>query len=87
MIHKTFFRKFLRSFGYQVDNVHFIFVYNNSYQTSIKMENFEVLYGRPRRSPLCWVEVGKKVLFGLDFMKEAKLKVEIRKRLLTTQTR
>src|SRR4051812_1799361 len=35
------------------------FVYNNSYQASIRMAPFEALYGRPCRSPLCWVEAGE----------------------------
>ncbi|KAK9100492.1 hypothetical protein Scep_023922 [Stephania cephalantha] len=32
------------------------FAYNNSYQASIGMPPFEALYGRPCRSPACWVE-------------------------------
>ena len=35
------------------------FAYNNSYQASIRMAPFEALYGRPCRSPLCWVEAGE----------------------------
>ncbi|KAK9092144.1 hypothetical protein Syun_027055 [Stephania yunnanensis] len=31
------------------------FAYNNSYQASIGMLPIEALYGRPRRSPACWV--------------------------------
>ncbi|RVW90805.1 Retrovirus-related Pol polyprotein from transposon 17.6 [Vitis vinifera] len=31
--------------------------YNNSYQSSIGMTPYEALYGRPCRSPLCWIEV------------------------------
>ena len=34
------------------------FAYNNSYQASIQMAPYEALYGRPRRSPICWTEVG-----------------------------
>src|SRR3954468_14884830 len=35
------------------------FVYNNSYQASIRMAPFEALYGRPCRSPLSWIEAGE----------------------------
>ena len=30
------------------------FDYNNSYQVSIQMEPYELLYGRPRQPPVCW---------------------------------
>jgi hypothetical protein len=30
------------------------FAYNNNYQSTIKMEPFEFLYGRPVRNPLSW---------------------------------
>ncbi|RVW33107.1 Transposon Ty3-I Gag-Pol polyprotein [Vitis vinifera] len=33
------------------------FAYNNSYQSSIGMTPYEALYGRPCRSPLCWIEM------------------------------
>ncbi|RVW60606.1 Retrovirus-related Pol polyprotein from transposon 17.6 [Vitis vinifera] len=33
------------------------FAYNNSYQSSIGMAPYEALYGRPCRSPLCWIEM------------------------------
>lgn len=32
------------------------FSYNNSYQASINMTPFEVLYSRPYRYPTCWLE-------------------------------
>ncbi|GJS21162.1 reverse transcriptase domain-containing protein [Tanacetum coccineum] len=34
------------------------FSYNNSYHASIKAAQFEALYGRKCRSPVCWAEVG-----------------------------
>src|SRR3954454_23764896 len=34
------------------------FSYNNSYQASLKMTPFEVLYGRKRRTPLNWSKTG-----------------------------
>jgi hypothetical protein len=47
------------------------FSYNNSYQESIKMALFEVLYGRRCRTPLNWIESGEKVIFGPDLVQEA----------------
>jgi transposase InsO family protein len=35
------------------------FSYNNSYQESIKMAPFEVIYGRRCRTPLNWIELGE----------------------------
>jgi hypothetical protein len=48
------------------------FSYNNSYQESLKMAPFEVLYGRRCRTPLNWIEPGEKVIFGPDLVDEAK---------------
>ena len=41
------------------------FAYNNSYQASIEMTPFEALYGRKCRTPVCWDEVGVRILVGL----------------------
>src|SRR3954463_1405872 len=42
------------------DHLHLVeFAYNNSFQASIGMAPYEALYGRPCRSPLCWVEAGE----------------------------
>jgi hypothetical protein len=35
------------------------FSYNNSYQESLKMASFEMLYGRRCRTPLFWNEIGE----------------------------
>jgi hypothetical protein len=51
------------------------FSYNNSYQESLKMAPFEVLYGRLCRTPLNWIELGEKVIFGLDHVEEAEATV------------
>ena len=53
------------------------FCYNNSYQESIKMAPFEALYGRKCRTPLNWVESGKRRYYGIDFVKEAEEQVRI----------
>jgi len=53
------------------------FSYNNSYQESIKMASFEALYGRKCRTPLNWVEPGERRYYGIDFVNEAKKKVQI----------
>jgi hypothetical protein len=45
--------------------------YNNSYQESLKMAPFEVLYGRRCRTSLNWVELGEKVIFGPNLVEEA----------------
>jgi hypothetical protein len=49
------------------------FSYNNSYQSSLKMAPFEVWYGRRCRTPLNWIEIGEKVIFGPDLIKEAEM--------------
>ena len=53
------------------------FSYNNSYQESIKMAPFEVLYGRKCRTPLNWVELGERRYYGIDFVKEVEEQVRI----------
>jgi hypothetical protein len=47
------------------------FSYNNSYQESLKMAPFEVLYGCRCCTPLNWIEPGEKVIFGPDIVDEA----------------
>ena len=64
------------------------FAYNNSYQTSIQMAPYEALYGRPCRSPLCWIEVGESSITGPDLIRDTFEKVSlIRHCLLTAQSR
>jgi transposase InsO family protein len=46
------------------------FSYNNSYQSSLKVAPFEVLYGRKCRSPICWFEPGGNQEFETDFIQE-----------------
>jgi hypothetical protein len=51
------------------------FSYNNSYQESLKMAPFEVLYERRCCTPLNWIELGEKVIFVPDLIEEAKANV------------
>ena len=58
------------------------FAYNNSYQFSIGMAPYETLYGRPCRSPLCWIEVGERHLLGLEIVQETIEKIQLIKEKL-----
>ena len=53
------------------------FVCNNSYQASIQMAQYEALYGRPCRSPLCWIEVGESSITGPDLIRDTSKKVSL----------
>jgi hypothetical protein len=46
------------------------FLYNNSYQESLKMTSFEVLYGRRCHTPVNWIEPREKMIFGTDLIEE-----------------
>jgi hypothetical protein len=47
------------------------FSYNNSYQESLKMALFEVLYGCRCHTLLTWIELGEKVIFCPAHVDEA----------------
>jgi hypothetical protein len=51
------------------------FSYNNSYQESLKMAPFEVVYGRRCHTPLNWIEPGEKVILGSDIVDETEAMV------------
>ncbi|KAK9126039.1 hypothetical protein Scep_014885 [Stephania cephalantha] len=53
------------------------FAYNNSYQTSIRMTLYDALYGRPCRSPTCWLDKEDKVLLGPEIIAETNNKIQI----------
>lgn len=64
------------------------FSYNNSYQASLKMEPFEVLYGCKCRTPLNWSETRERTLIGPDIIQQAEEQVRIvRDNLKVAQSR
>jgi hypothetical protein len=64
------------------------FSYNNSYQESLKMAPFEMLYGRRCRTPLFWNETGERKVFGPDILQEAEMQVRmVRENLRVAQSR
>jgi transposase InsO family protein len=64
------------------------FSYNNSYQESLKMSPFEMLYGRSCRTPLFWSETGERKVFGPDILQEAEKQVGmVRENLRVAQSR
>ena len=64
--------------GNWVENLPLIeFVYNNSFQSSIGMALYEALYGRPCRSPMCWMESGEASLIGPELVKETTDKIRV----------
>jgi hypothetical protein len=64
------------------------FSYNNSYQESLKMAPFEMLYGHRCQTPLFWNETGERKVFGPDILQEAKKQVcMVRENLRVTQSR
>ncbi|XP_058202950.1 uncharacterized protein LOC131317411 [Rhododendron vialii] len=52
------------------------FTYNNGYQASIEMAPYEALYGRPCRSPVCWIDVGETGMIGPDIVRDTTEKVK-----------
>jgi hypothetical protein len=48
------------------------FSYNNRYTESLKMAPFKELYRHRCCTPLNWIELGEKVIFGPDLVEEAK---------------
>jgi hypothetical protein len=53
------------------------FSYNNSYQESLKMAPFEMLYGCRCRTPLFWREAGERNVFGPNILQEAEKQVHM----------
>jgi hypothetical protein len=64
------------------------FSYNNSYQESLKMASFEILYGRRCRTPLFRNEMGERRVFEPDVLEEAEKQVRmVRENLHVAQSR
>jgi hypothetical protein len=64
------------------------FSYNNSYQASLKMSPFQVLYERSCITPLQWDQPREKQVFGLDILLEAKENIKmVRENLKIAQPR
>jgi hypothetical protein len=51
------------------------FSYNNSFQESLKMAPFKVLYRHRCHTPLNWIEPGEMVIFGTDLVEEAEVTI------------
>jgi hypothetical protein len=64
------------------------FSYNNSYQESLNMTPFEMVYGRRCQTPLFWSEAGEWSVFGHDILQEVEKQVcMVRENLLVAQSR
>ena len=64
------------------------FSYNNSHHSSIGMPPFELLYGRRCRTPICWGEVGQRVMGSTEIVLQTSEQIQqVRQRLLTAQSR
>ncbi|KAM1286042.1 hypothetical protein ACFX2J_000134 [Malus domestica] len=53
------------------------FAYNNSFHSSIGMPPFEALYGKACRTPLCWSEVGERILEGPEIVDETTQNIQV----------
>src|SRR4051812_26060553 len=53
------------------------FSYNNSYQDSLNMAPFEVLYGRKCRTPLNWPGTGERPYFGPNLVQQSEDQVRV----------
>jgi hypothetical protein len=53
------------------------FSYNNSYQESLKMASFVLLYDRRCRTPLFWNDTGEWKVFGPGILQQAEEQVHM----------
>nr|GEX92365.1 retrotransposon protein, putative, Ty3-gypsy subclass [Tanacetum cinerariifolium] len=58
------------------------FAYNNSWHASIKAAPYELLYGQKYRAPVCWNEVGERVIEGPELIEVTIEKVNVTKEKL-----
>ena len=62
--------------------------YNNSYQATIGVAPYEMLYGRKCRSPIHWDEAGERRYLGPEMVQRTNEALEkIRARMLASQSR
>nr|GEV13226.1 putative nucleotidyltransferase, ribonuclease H [Tanacetum cinerariifolium] len=73
--------KFSTAFHPQTDS-QIEFAYNNSWHASIKCAPFEMLYGRKCRAPICWDQVGERVIEGPEMIEVTNKKFSIAKEKL-----
>nr|GEV86696.1 putative reverse transcriptase domain-containing protein [Tanacetum cinerariifolium] len=57
----------------------FTVAYNNCWHASIKAAPYELLYGRKYRVPICWNEVGERVIEGSELIEVTNEKVTVAK--------
>ncbi|GKD54197.1 putative nucleotidyltransferase, ribonuclease H [Tanacetum coccineum] len=70
-------------FGRYVEGLCLVeFAYNNSWHASIKAAPFELLYGRKCRAPICWDEVGERLIEGPELIEITNEKVAVAKEKL-----
>ncbi|GJV31526.1 zinc finger, CCHC-type, retrotransposon gag domain protein [Tanacetum coccineum] len=55
------------------------FAYNNSWHASIKCAPFEMLYGRKCRAPICWDQVGERILEGPEILRLRQERLEFQR--------
>nr|GEX10700.1 retrotransposon protein, putative, Ty3-gypsy subclass [Tanacetum cinerariifolium] len=58
------------------------FAYNNSWHSSIKVAPYELLFGQKCRAPICWNEVGERVIEGSKLIEVTNEKVTVAKEKL-----
>nr|GFA97149.1 retrotransposon protein, putative, Ty3-gypsy subclass [Tanacetum cinerariifolium] len=58
------------------------FAYNNSWHASINCAPFKMLYGRKCRAPICWDQVGERVIEGPEMIEVTNAKVAVAKEKL-----
>ena len=64
------------------------FSYNNSYQSTIGMAPYEMLYGRKCRSPIHWDETGERKYLGPELVQRTNEAIDkIKARMLASQSR
>ena len=64
------------------------FSYNNSYQSTIGMAPYELLYGRKCRSPIHWDETGERKYLGPELVQKTNEAIDkIKARMLASQSR